>query len=74
MRKPGPIPSKRLRELEVFRKEKWPGDVFRRYLCVWLRAEQDMNAVEIGKVVGWHPTTVRITQVDFIKHGASALL
>jgi len=73
MRKPGPIPSRRLRELEVFRKEKWPGDVFRRYLCVWLRAEQDMNAVEIGKVVGWHPTTVRITQADFIKHGASAL-
>lgn len=74
MRKPGLIPSKRLRELEAFRREKWPGDVFRRYLCVWLRAENQMNAVDVGKVVGWHPTTVRITQADFIRQGVAALV
>lgn len=73
MRQPGPIPNKRLRELKAFCTERWPGDVFRRYLCVWLRAEHEMNAVEIGKVVGWHPTTVRITQADFIRQGIIAL-
>jgi len=64
----------RIAELEAFRKEKWPGDEFRRYLCVWLRAESGMKPCEIARAVGWHTTTVRTTQQDFIKHGVDALV
>lgn len=74
MRKARPIPEERIMEMEAFRKSKWSGHEFQRFLCVWLRAKNAMNAVEISTLVGWHPTTVRITQQDFIKHGAEALI
>jgi transposase len=74
MRKPTAIPDERISELEAFRKEKWPGDEFRRYLCVWLRTESGMKPDEIAKAVGWHTITVRTTQQDFIKRGVEALV
>jgi transposase len=74
MRKPNSIPDERISELETFRKEKWPGDEFRRYLCVWLRTESGMKPDEIAKALGWHTITVRTTQQDFIKRGVAALV
>lgn len=73
MRKPNPIPPKRVLELEAFRKSKLPGEEFRRFLCVWLRIESNLTSVEIARILDWHPITVRTTQQEFIKHGVGAL-
>ena len=73
MRKPNPIPPERVRELEAFRKGKWPGEEFRRFLCIWLRVDCGLDPAEIAQVLGWHPITVRTTQQEFLKHGISAL-
>ena len=73
MRLPELIPAERLMELNNFRKGKWPGFEFQRFLCVWLRSECGLSTGSIAKTVGWHVNTVRFTQKDFIKHGISAL-
>lgn len=74
MRTPTPIPAKRKAELEAFRKDKWSGDEFRRFQCIWLREEGELDTATIGKVLGWHVNTVRFTQQDFIKRGVEALV
>jgi len=73
LRLPESIPVERLAELNDFRKEKWPGFEFQRFLCVWLRSECGLSTDAIAKTVGWHVNTVRFTQKDFIKRGVSAL-
>jgi transposase len=74
MRPPTPIPENRVSELEVFRKEKWSGFEFQRFLCVWLRVAQDMSTADISKAIGWNVKTVRATQKDFIERGIVALV
>jgi transposase len=73
MRPPIPIPVERQTELKEFRKSRWAGDEFRRFLCVWLRVEQGLNGPAIAKIVGWNVDTVRLTQRKFIRNGVSAL-
>jgi transposase len=73
MRPSTPIPDERIKELEEFRKEKWPGYEFMRFLCVWLRLMHDMTTEMIAKTIGWHVNTVRFTQKDFINRGVTAL-
>ncbi|GHV40039.1 hypothetical protein FACS1894187_20560 [Synergistales bacterium] len=73
MRTPTPIPESRILELENFRKDKWPGFEFQRFLCVWLRVNQDMSTFDIAKTIGWNVNTVRLTQKDFIDRGVDAL-
>ena len=73
MRTPEPIPSERLAELNDFRKEKWAGFEFQRFLCIWLRCESGFSTDRIAKTIGWHVNTVRFTQKDFIKRGVRAL-
>ena len=73
MRLPEPIPTERLVELNDFRKEKWPGFEFQRFLCVWLRSESGLSTDSIAKTLGWHVNTVRFTQKNLIKRGVSAL-
>ena len=67
-----PIPKKRLLELERFRGGKFSALELKHFLCVWLRAEQGMQAAEIARAVGCHEVTVRIVQRDFIARGAEA--
>jgi transposase len=74
MRPPIPIPEHRLVELQDFRKSKWPGFEFQRFLCVWLRVEQGLSTREIARVLNWNVNTIRITQRDFIARGAKALI
>ena len=74
MRPSTPIPEHRLVELEKFRKGKWPGFEFQRFLCVWLRVEQGLSTKEIARVLGWNVNTIRITQRDFIVRGIKALV
>jgi transposase len=74
MRPSIPIPAHRLDELKDFRKKKWPGFEFQRFLCVWLRVEQGLSAKEIARILHWNVNTIRITQRDFIAHGAKALM
>jgi len=69
-----PIPENRLVELQDFRKSKWPGFEFQRFLCVWLRVEQNLSNKEIARVLGWNINTIRITQRDFIARGPKALV
>jgi transposase len=73
MRPPTPIPESRRVELAEFRKNKWTGFVFQRFLCVWLRVEQGLSTAEISRALGWHVNTVRFTQKDFIERGILAL-
>ncbi len=73
MRPPTPIPENRILELEGFRKQKWPGFEFQRFLCVWLRIACDLSTSAIAKTVGWNVNTVRFTQKDFIDRGVIAL-
>lgn len=73
MRPPTPISADRIEELRGYRKKKWVGSEFQRFLCVWLRVESGLNPVSIGKILGWHVNTVRYTQMDFIKRGTEAL-
>jgi transposase len=68
------IPKKRLAELERYRDSKFSASEFRRFLCLWLRAEREMPATEIARVVGFHEATVRIVQRDFIGRGVDAIL
>jgi len=74
MRISEPISAERLMELINFRKTKWPGFEFQRFLCVWLRSECGFSTEFIAKTVGWHVNTVRFTQKDFIKRGVLALI
>jgi len=74
MRPPIPIPEHRLVELKNFRKNKWPGFEFQRFLCVWLRVEQGLSTKEIARVLGWNVNTIRITQRDFIARGPEAFV
>jgi len=74
MRPPIPIPEHRLAELRDFRKSKWPGFEFQRFLCVWLRVEQGLSTKEIARVLGWNVNTIRITQRDFIARGSKAFV
>jgi len=74
MRPSLPIPENRLAELKDFRKSKWPGFEFQRFLCVWLRVEQGLPNNEIARVLGWNVNTIRITQRDFITRGSKALV
>jgi transposase len=73
MRPPEEIPENRIAELEAFRKEKWPGLEFQRFLCVWLRVAQNMSTFNIAKIIGWNVNTVRMTQKAFIDRGTAAL-
>ena len=73
MRPSTPIPPQRLKELEEFRKKKWPGNEFQRFLCVWLRVEHQLSTAEIARTLGLSVNTVRFTQKDFIDNGVSAL-
>jgi transposase len=74
MRPSTQISEDRLAELKDFRKSKWSGFEFQRFLCVWLRVEQGLSTKEIAHVLGWNVNTVRITQRDFIVHGSDALI
>jgi len=74
MRPSIPIPEHRLVELNDFRKSKWPGFEFQRFLCVWLRIEQGLSTKEIARVLNWSVNTIRITQRDFIARGTKALV
>jgi len=74
MRPSIPIPEHRLAELKDFRKSKWPGFEFQRFLCVWLRIEQGLSTKEIAHVLNWSANTIRITQRDFIARGTEALV
>jgi transposase len=74
MRPPTPIPPDRIKELEEFRKKKWPGNEFQRFLCVWLRVEHGMSTADIARVLNLHVNTVRFTQKDFIDNGVLALI
>ena len=73
MRIPEPISAERFAELNDFRKEKWPGFEFQRFLCIWLRVECGLSTGSIAQILGWHVNTIRFTQKDFIKRGVSAL-
>jgi transposase len=74
MRPPTPIPESRIQELCEFRKKKWSGHEFSRFLCVWLRVEKGMSTMEIAKLLAWNVNTVRLTQKAFIDQGISALI
>jgi transposase len=63
------LPESRVAELKGLHKSRWTGLEFQRFLCIWLRVERGLSAVEIAEVVGWHPNTVRVTQRDFIAYG-----
>ena len=65
-----PMPESRAEELAEFRKARWTGLEFQRYLCVWLRTEKGLPASEIAGIVGWHADTVRLIQRGFIARGA----
>jgi transposase len=73
MRPPTKIPENRIIELESFRKGKWPGFEFQRFLCVWLRVAQNMSTSDIARAMGWNVNTVRMTQKAFIDRGVPAL-
>ena len=73
MRTPEPISVERFAELNDFRKEKWPGFEFQRFLCIWLRVECGLSTDSIAQILGWHVNTIRFTQKDFIKRGVTAL-
>ena len=74
MRPSTPIPEHRLVELHDFRKNKWPGFEFQRFLCVWLRVEQNLSTKEIARIMGWNVNTIRVTQRDFITRGVKAFV
>ncbi len=74
MRPPTPIPASRISELAGFRKQKWPGFEFQRFLCVWLRVTHNLSTSAIAQIVGWNVNTVRFTQKDFIDRGVIALI
>ena len=73
MRPPIPISQARKDELAAFRKTKWSGFEFQRFLCVWLRVERAQTPEQIATTLGWHVNTVRATQQDFAHHGIEAL-
>ena len=73
MRPPIPISQARKDELVAFRKAKWSGFEFQRFLCVWLRVERAQTPEQIATTLGWHVNTVRATQQDFARHGVEAL-
>jgi transposase len=74
MRPSIPIPEHRLTQLKEFRKSKWPGFEFQRFLCVWLRVEQGLSTKDIAQVLGWNVNTIRVTQRDFIARGPTAFV
>jgi transposase len=74
MRPSTPIPDSRIQELKDFRKKKWPGNEFLRFLCVWLRVDKGMATTKIAEVLNWNVNTVRRIQKGFIDHGTEVLI
>ena len=68
------IPKKRLAELERYRDSKFSASEFRRFLCLWMRAEQELPTAVIAGATGFHEATVRIVQRDFIDRGIDAII
>jgi transposase len=66
------IPESRRAEIEEFRGARCSAAELRRFLCVWLRVESGMSAVEVARAVGLSPNTVRVVQRHFIDSGAGA--
>jgi transposase len=68
------IPKKRLAELEKYRDSKFSGQELKRFLCLWMRAEQGLPTTAIAMATGFHEATVRIIQRDFIDRGMDAII
>jgi len=68
------IPKKRLAELERYRDSKFSASEFKRFLCLWMRAEQELPTAVIARATGFHEATVRIVQRDFIDRGIDAII
>jgi transposase len=66
------IPESRRAEIEEFAARPCSKAEFRRFLCVWLRVEGGMSAVEIAGAVKWSAHTVRVVQRRFIESGAGS--
>jgi len=66
------MPESRRAEIEEFSSRHCTKSEFRRFLCVWLRVEGGMSAVEISKAVKWSAHTVRVTQRRFIESGVES--
>jgi transposase len=74
MRKPRPITDEQREELAALMKEAKTKAEYKRIECVWLRAQLGLSPEQIGKVLGWAPTSVRRLQAMYFKEGAQALL
>ena len=59
MRPPIPTSQARKDELVAFRKTKWSGFEFQRFLCVWLRVERAQTPEQIATALGCRPATVK---------------
>jgi transposase len=66
------IPESRRAEMEEFSATRCSGSELRRFLCVWLRVEGGMSAVEIARAIKWSANGVRIVQRRFIEQGVAA--
>jgi len=64
-----PIPESRIEEIKEFRSKHCSKAEFRRFLCVWLRIDSGMSAVEIASAVKLNAHTVRMVQRRFIEFG-----
>jgi len=65
------IPESRRAEMEEFSATRCSGSELRRFLCVWLRVEGGMSAVEIARALKWSANGVRIVQRHFIERGVA---
>ncbi len=46
---------------------------FQRVQCIWLRAALGLSASQIAVAIGWHPSSVKKLQSEYLRKGESVL-
>lgn len=73
MRPPQSFPEGSVDQLRDGLKQARSKAEFQRVQCLWLRAVLGLNANQVARAVGWHPTSVRRLQARYLHEGQAVL-
>jgi transposase len=73
MSRPKPFTDEQREELAEMLKAASNKAEYKRVEAVWLRAELGLSSEDVGKALGWAPTSVRRVQAAYLREGAKAL-
>ncbi len=73
MRRPAPLPPGSKESLGQLLKKVKTKTQFQRVQCLWLRASLALSSHDVAVAIGWHTSSVRHLQAQYLKEGEEAL-